>query len=60
MIELILIYQIFLALIIFIGFWLGFWVLFADRKAKSSQIFFLITILIILWPILILIGEIIL
>ena len=47
--DIILINTIIATLIIAIALWLGFWVLLTNRKAKLNQIFFLITVGIILW-----------
>jgi len=41
--------QIFVFLINLIGIWLAFWVYLANRKVKINQLFFLITIFILLW-----------
>ena len=43
--------QFFVFLITIIGLWLGFWVLLANKKTRINQLFFLVTILIILWNI---------
>jgi signal transduction histidine kinase len=49
--DFLIINQIFVFLIVTIGLWLGFWALFADRKNRLNQIFFIITLLIIFWNI---------
>jgi signal transduction histidine kinase len=51
MIDLNLFHQILVFLIISIGLWLGFWILFANKKSKVNQWFFVMTIFIVLWGI---------
>ncbi|MCK4781355.1 hypothetical protein KAS79_00300 [Candidatus Parcubacteria bacterium] len=47
--DLALIHKIIVMLIDAIGLWLAFWVLSANRKSKVNQMFFLMTIFILLW-----------
>ncbi len=49
MIDFSFINQIFIFLTVGLGFWLGFWVYFADKKNKINQFFFLFTIAMVLY-----------
>jgi len=49
MIDFFLISKIFILLIDIIGIWLAFWIYFANRKSRVNQLFFLLTIFILLW-----------
>ncbi len=52
MIDFILIEQIVVFLIVIIGLWLSFGILFSDKKARINRLFFLMTISILLWVVL--------
>ena len=49
MINYFLINQTFIILIDIIGLWIAFWVYFSKRRAKINQVFFLMTLFILLW-----------